>query len=205
MTSSRPSRKARRQAPDVVKREAVEAARGLLLSAGPAAVTVKAVADALGMSHVNLLYHFGSAGGLQAALMTSMVNDLSDALRRAAEDVLSGASPQGALVDVVFRAFDEGGAGRLAAMLALSGETDGLKPIQARIDSLVAALSAQARVKDEAAARRIRTTVLSVAYLAFADALIGPVLRDVLDLDQAAGQDEAKRVVAATARDLAPM
>ena len=48
---------------------ALESARKLLLAKGPDAVTLQAVAADLGMTHTNLIHHFGSAGGLQTALI----------------------------------------------------------------------------------------------------------------------------------------
>jgi AcrR family transcriptional regulator len=43
----------------------LQAARALLIEAGPQAVTLKAVASRIGRTHANLLHHFGSAAGLQ--------------------------------------------------------------------------------------------------------------------------------------------
>src|SRR5690606_29840313 len=40
---------------------ALESARKLLLAKGPDAITLQAVATDLGMSHTNLIHHFGSA------------------------------------------------------------------------------------------------------------------------------------------------
>ncbi|NWN33711.1 helix-turn-helix transcriptional regulator, partial [Klebsiella michiganensis] len=50
----------------------MEAARALLLEAGPQAVTLKAVAARIGRTHANLLHHFGSAAGLQKALAANI-------------------------------------------------------------------------------------------------------------------------------------
>ena len=72
--------KRRRRTPDEARREALVAARRLLIEAGPTAITLKAVADEIGVTHANLIHHFGSAAGLQSALMGSMVRDLTDAL-----------------------------------------------------------------------------------------------------------------------------
>jgi AcrR family transcriptional regulator len=44
---------------------ALEAAKTLLIEAGPQAVTLKAVAARIDRTHANLLHHFGSAAGLQ--------------------------------------------------------------------------------------------------------------------------------------------
>ena len=66
----------------------MEAARDLLLEAGPQAVTLKAVAARIGRTHANLLHHFGSAAELQSALaedISSQVTaQIADAVERAA-------------------------------------------------------------------------------------------------------------------------
>ena len=59
------------------------AARVLLIEGGPGAVTLANVGRAIAMSHTNVIHHFGSASGLQAALMAYMVRDLADALSAA--------------------------------------------------------------------------------------------------------------------------
>ena len=59
----------RRRSAEEVRKAALVEARALLLSSGPDAVTLKAVADRLEMTHSNLLHHFGSAAELQSALM----------------------------------------------------------------------------------------------------------------------------------------
>src|SRR3954470_8925026 len=43
---------------------AMDAARALLIEAGPQAVTLKAVGARIGRTHANLLHHFGFAAGL---------------------------------------------------------------------------------------------------------------------------------------------
>ena len=57
-----------RLSPEQSRASALEAARRLLIEQGPQAVTLKAVAAEIGKTHANLLHHFGSAAGLQAAL-----------------------------------------------------------------------------------------------------------------------------------------
>src|SRR5687767_13509177 len=51
----------KRLPPDESRAAALEAARNLLLEAGPQAVTLKAVSARIGRTHANLLHHFGSA------------------------------------------------------------------------------------------------------------------------------------------------
>src|SRR3546814_6802794 len=62
----------RRMTPQESRDAALEAARALLLESGPQAVTLKAVAARIGRTHANLLHHFGSAAGLQKALIERM-------------------------------------------------------------------------------------------------------------------------------------
>src|SRR3546814_16661435 len=63
---------------------ALEAARALLLESGPQAVTLKAVAARIGRTHANLLHHFGSAAGLQKALIERMAGAITSTIREAA-------------------------------------------------------------------------------------------------------------------------
>src|SRR3546814_5338765 len=75
-----------RLSPEESRARAVEAARALLLEHGPQGVTLKAVAARIGQTHANLLHHFGSAAGLQAAVMEEMgrhlVGKIGDAVLR---------------------------------------------------------------------------------------------------------------------------
>lgn len=174
----------RRRSPETARADAVTAARAILIESGPAAVTLKAVAGALGMTHANLLHHFGSAAGLQSALMASMVDDLATALGSAVEAMRDGEAPPGAPVDIVFEAFETGGAARLAAWLALTDETRQMEPIRAQIDALVVALEDTLAGLGPPVGDRVRRAVLLVTSLAFADALIGDPLRDMLGLSR---------------------
>src|ERR1043165_1401954 len=57
----------KRLTPELSRAGALEAARALLIEQGPQAVTLKGVGARIGRTHANLLHHFGSAAGLQAA------------------------------------------------------------------------------------------------------------------------------------------
>ena len=69
---------------------ALEAARSLLLEAGPQAVTLKAVAGRIGRTHANLLHHFGSASGLQRALAAYMGNNICSKIAEAVVQMRGG-------------------------------------------------------------------------------------------------------------------
>lgn len=146
------------------------------------------------MSHTNVIHHFGSAAGLQTALMGSMIRDLSDALGEAVSQLHENAGAPAELVDQVFDAFGEGGAGQLAAWLALAREFDHLEPVGNAVGDLVDAV--RARVPDQPDGdRRIRAVVLLIALCAFGDAVIGPHLRAMLKLDDAASRQLVARVL----------
>lgn len=184
--------KRRRRAPDEARREALASARRLLIESGPTAITLKAVGDEIGVTHANLIHHFGSAAGLQSALMESMVRDLTNALGAAVIHLRSDAGAPRALVDQVFDAFDKGGAGRLAAWIALSGDIRHLEPVRAAVADLVDAICEKFAAEGDQTRQRVTAAVLFIALCAFGDAVIGPPLRDMLDR----GEDSARRMVA---------
>jgi TetR/AcrR family transcriptional regulator, repressor for neighboring sulfatase len=189
VTRSGPVRR-RRTATDA-RAEALAAARRLLLDKGPSGVTLKAVAGEVGVTHANLLHHFGSAAELQGALMTMMCSDLAEALSEAVSPLRQGESSMEELVGMAFEAFDKGGAGHLAAWLVLTRETDKLAPVGQVIRDLAEAI----RRPDQGAP--VERLILFVTMAAFADAVIGPVLRPMLD--QSA--DETEELIVRLAKE----
>ncbi len=184
--------KRRRRAPEEARREALASARRLLIESGPTAVTLKAVGDDIGVTHANLIHHFGSAGELQSALMESMVRDLTDALAAAVVHLRSDAGAPRALVDSVFDAFDQGGAGRLAAWIALSDDMRFFEPVRGAVQDLVDAISEKFAAEGEQTRSRVTSAVLFIALCAFGDAVIGAPLRDMLGRSD----DSARKIVA---------
>lgn len=187
----KPVRRRRRRSADEARSEALISARKLLLKHGPEGVTLMAVAEDLGMTHGNLIYHFGSADELQSALMAAMVRDLTDAISKAVGRVRSDEPSARALVDAVFDAFDQGGAGMLAAWMALSQRQSHLEPIRAAVGELVDAIN-KSGPSAEDRPRRIQSAILIMTLCAFGDAVIGPQLREMLGRDP----DSVRRVAA---------
>ena len=183
--------KRRRRTPDEARREALVAARRLLIDEGPTAITLKAVADEIGVTHANLIHHFGSAAGLQSALMGSMVRDLTDALAETVAQLRLETGAPRALTDSVFDAFEKGGAGRLAAWIVLSGDLKHLEPVRAAVQDLVNAIH-EKLAEGEPTRHRITGAVLFIALTAFGNSVIGAPLCDMLDRDE----DSARRIVA---------
>lgn len=188
---ARPAPKRRKRSGAEVREEGLAAARRLLLDGGPGAVTLANVGEAIGMSHANVLHHFGSAAGLQSALMGSMIQDLTGALDNVVDLLKTDDAAPRTIADHVFDAFDKGGAGPLAAWIVLSGDVGRLEPIREAVGALVTAIVG--RSKDAAARERVRAAVLMVAVSAFGDAVIGPYLRDMLGQKDDAMRDLVTR------------
>lgn len=171
--------KRRKRSPEEARREALAAARTLLLDDGPQAVTLARVGAAIGMSHTNLIHHFGSAGALHSDLMAAMVRDLAEEIDVLIVAVQSGAVAPLAIVDQVFDVYDKGGGGHLAAWISMEREFDHLEPIGQAVSDLVTAIESRFPTLQDAD-MRIRSVVLLVAISAFGDAVIGPHLRGML-------------------------
>jgi TetR/AcrR family transcriptional regulator, repressor for neighboring sulfatase len=187
-------RRVRRQ-PEEVRIAALESARKLLLSQGPDAITLKAVADDLGMTHTNLIHHFGSAEGLQSTLMREMVSDLTNTMEGAVARYRSGAGDVREFVDIVFDAFDKSGAGRLIAWLMVSGNAKLIAPVGEVVRTYLAHIEEGAHVDVAQAAdlhRRFTTSMLFMVITAFGDAIIGTEMCEIVGRERATVRDLAR-------------
>ena len=168
-----------RRTPEEARTLALASARRLLLADGPDAITLQSVAIDLGMSHTNLIHHFGSAAGLQSELMRQMMSELTAAIESAVMRLRAGKGEFRDFVDIVFDAFDRGGAGRLAAWIVLSGEATRLAPVgevvRDYIDSVERGAEAGAATQD--VHQRVTSATLFVTMAALGDAIIGNHLR----------------------------
>ena len=176
----------RRRTPEVARSETIAVARELLLSEGPDAITLPRLGAELHMTHSNLLHHFGSAAELQSALMASMVGDLTLALDHAVTHLKSEEGAPRELIDMVFDAFDKGGAGKLAAWIALSGNLDRIGPIGKAVDNLVAAVEEKFASETGDPHAGVTSAVLFLALMAFGDSIIGGPLKDMLERERVA-------------------
>lgn len=167
---------------------ALEAARGLLVEAGPQAVTLKAVAGRIGRTHANLLHHFGSASGLQKALAKHLAETICATIREAVIASRSGIGRPRDVVDLTFDAFDKEGAGALASWMLLSGNEDALDPIVDTIHDLVVDL-------DDYASDTQRSNTLALTLMALGDALMGGPLAQALDMPRHVARDRAEKML----------
>jgi AcrR family transcriptional regulator len=182
----------RRRSPEEARAQALACARRLLIERGPTSVTLNAVAREIGVTHGALIHHFGSAAELQSALMGGMVRDLTTALQVAVVRVRADDAAPRTLVDIVFDAFGEGGAGPLAAWIALWNHYEHLEPVREAVGELILALDQTVRSAGASSPRHIPSALLLLTLCAFGDAMIGGPLRGMLGRDPEA----ARRIVA---------
>lgn len=159
----------------------------MLIESGPQAVTLKAVGARIGRTHANLLHHFGSAEGLQLALIARMATDITATIRDAVLADRKDEPDPRRIVDLVFDAFDRGGAGALASWMILSGNRDALDPILSAVHDLVEDLAAGVAP----ATRPIREETLHLVLMALGDALLGAPMAQALGLPRARARDLA--------------
>jgi AcrR family transcriptional regulator len=165
-----------RLSPEESRSAALKAARELLLTEGPSAVTLKAVSAKIGRTHANLLHHFGSAAGLQGELARSIADSVTAGIAETVERARAGQTDARDIVDLTFDVFGKDGAGALAAWMILTGNRDALNPI---LDS-IRALVAQLAVGHEE--HHVAESTLALVLNALGDSLLGTPIADSLGL-----------------------
>jgi AcrR family transcriptional regulator len=181
-----------RLSPEESRAAALEAARELLLESGPSAVTLKAVASRMGKTHANLLHHFGSAAGLQAALARHIAERVTAGIRLAVERARQGEADPREIVEGTFDAFDREGAGALAAWMILSGNRDALDPVFGAIHRLVDQLV------EGHEDRPVHETTLWLVLAALGDSLLGESMARALGLPREKARELAARQLLAS-------
>ncbi|WP_137861182.1 MULTISPECIES: TetR family transcriptional regulator [unclassified Sphingomonas] len=168
----------KRLSPEESRDAALEAARALLLEAGPQAVTLKAVAARIGRTHANLLHHFGSAAGLQKALAANIACGVTSKIGAAVMRARAGDHDDHEVVNLTFDAFDKGGAGALASWMILTGNQDALDPILEAIHRLIDELAEGHADKSHS----LHEETLQLVLMAVGDALLGAPMARALGL-----------------------
>lgn len=184
----------KRLSPEESRAAALEAASALLVEAGPQAVTLKAVAARMGRTHANLLHHFGSAAELQMALAGHLAAQVCASI---AEIVLQnrGSAPDPKrVVDMVFTAFDEQGAGSLATWMILSGNDNALDPVIDAIHDLID------EIGEGHEDLSMHEDTLMLVLMAVGDALLGAPMAKALGLPRDAARTIAARQLMASPR-----
>ena len=180
-----------RLSPDESRLAALEAARILLIEAGPQAVTLKAVAAQIGRTHANLLHQFGSAAGLHKALAAYLGDTITATIGEAVDAARRGKVSPRTIVDMTFDAFDREGAGALASWMLAPGNEDALDPVVEAIHRLVDKLTATALTPH--LADLIRDNTLMLVLLALGDSQMGGPMAGALGLPREKAREMATR------------
>ena len=191
----------RRLTPDESRTAALDAARDILITEGPQAVTLKAVATRVGRTHANVLHHFGSALGLQKALAAMLAESVCGSIAETVVSARRGEADPRLIVDMTFDAFDQQGAGALATWMITSGNKDALDPILSAIHNLVDHLAHDHC--DEHSL--IREETLTLVLMALGDSLLGKPMADALGLPRGAARDIAYKQLMASPGVMARM
>ena len=189
MSISFPTRK--RLPPDESRAAAVAAARDLLTSEGVAAVTLKAVAARIGRTHATLLHHFGSVAGLHAALAGDIAVSVAGSITGSIGRMRRGEARLRDVIEEMFDAFLEQGAGELIAWVVLTRQREALEPIVAAIAQVVRDIS------DPGDQRPLDQATLGLVLLAIGDSLAGSEVARACGLPRSAARDIAVRQVIA--------
>lgn len=150
-------------------REAIlAAAESLLVESGPDALRLTEVATRAGVSHPNVLYHFGSVSELQTQLAQRVAERLAIEVAQAFERTAGAQAPIDLAIAEVFRVFDEGGFARLLAWLEMSPNEPSFEALAGKLESLRTLITAQPafRGEDKAALRRRVVPIIELVILA---------------------------------------
>lgn len=150
-----------RRPPDEARQLILSAAEELLVAHGPAGVSVRAVAERVGMTDAGVSHHFGSRDGLLEALLRYGGRRLRHELKEVTERWLREDARVRPLVEVL-AAFYQRGYSQLAIALVNAGWRDkGSGMLQPVVD----ALHAQRVRRAKAQAPALEDTRLAVAAL----------------------------------------
>jgi AcrR family transcriptional regulator len=184
----------KRLTPEESRTAALDAARAILIEAGPQAVTLKAVAGRIGRTHANLLHHFGSASGLQRELARTLADNVCATIGETVMKARAGEEDPRRIVDMTFDAFDKGGAGALASWMILTGNEDALDPIVEAIHNLVDQLG-EGHSEESIP---LHQETLQLVLMALGDALLGGPLAKSLELPRETAREMATGQLNAT-------
>jgi AcrR family transcriptional regulator len=187
------ARRIRRAASDM-RAEALAAARRLIVEGTDEVLTMRAVADAAGVTYPNLSHHFGSAAGLHVAIAEDLLRELLAGLQTVDVEMNNLEHDYRAVVDRVFDLFSKNGLGRVLGWLVRSGETSRLEPMNRIMSDFIAS---RARPSSKSDPGRISRIALIVAFAAYAEASVGPVLGAVLGASAAKRRDYFAQALAA--------
>jgi AcrR family transcriptional regulator len=181
----------KRMPPDESRAAAVAAARDLLTREGVAAVTLKAVAARIGRTHANLLHHFGSVAGLHAALAEDIAHSVAASITGSIGRMRRGEARLRDVIEGMFDAFIDQGAGELIAWVVLTRQREALETIVEAIAQVIRDIS------EPGEERPLDQATLGLVLLAIGDSLAGSEVARACGLERSAARDIAVRQVIA--------
>jgi TetR/AcrR family transcriptional regulator, repressor for neighboring sulfatase len=179
----RMSGKRMRRTPEEARRHILDAAEASMASRGPAGIRLQDVARSAGVSHSNVLHHFGSRAGLIEALNRRTVEDLKSVLF---EVMRAAHSSTEDIIGPAFAAYRNGLAQR--TLWVLQGPTrrgaQTLPVFEEIVEALHTRLLSNASPRANVDKDDIRAIVHLTTIAAFGDALIGARLRQCNSADE---------------------
>ncbi|GAC1544479.1 MAG: hypothetical protein NVS3B16_12500 [Vulcanimicrobiaceae bacterium] len=150
-------------------REAIlAAAEALLVESGPDGLRLTEVALRAGVSHPNVLYHFGTVAELQNQLAQRVTVRLAEHVARVYESEDPLALSVDRVIAGVFRVFDEGGYARLIAWLTLSQNKPTYELLGEKLDLVRATIAAHPAMRGTEYDERRRRIVPAIELVIFA-------------------------------------
>jgi AcrR family transcriptional regulator len=144
-------------------REAIlAAAESLLINDGPDGLRLTEVATKAGVSHPNVLYHFGSVAELQAQLAQRVAVRLADEVASVFKSDGGFPITVDNVVSAVFEVFDERGFARLLAWLVLAQISPGFDALGAKLELLRTAIAMHPALRGEEHAERRKRLVPAI-------------------------------------------
>jgi AcrR family transcriptional regulator len=176
-----------RRTPEDARRLILDAAQASMASRGPAGIRLQDVARAAGLSHSNVLHHFGSRAGLIEALNRRTVEDLKSVLFEVMRATHSSTDD---IIGPAFAAYRNGLAQRTLWVLQAPGRRGAqtLPVFEEIVEALHARLFSAASSRVSLDKAHIRSIVHLTTIAAFGDALIGARLRRCSSADEPAAR-----------------
>jgi TetR/AcrR family transcriptional regulator, repressor for neighboring sulfatase len=177
----------RRRKPDAVREEALATGRRLLALGGPGAITLKAIGAEMGMSHANLIHHFGSAEAFQDQLKSVLVQELTENATALVHRYRAGEVKIADIVDTVFAAYSSGGIGTLVAWSAMTKTGQQDHRLNQAILELLTVL--EGVMAGPQASSRARAAVCLVTFMGLGNSLIGNALAKTMGCERGEMRD----------------
>jgi AcrR family transcriptional regulator len=190
------SAKRARRSPEEARRLILDAAEASMASKGPAGVRLEEIARKAGVSHSNILHHFGSREGLIQALNRRTLDDLKSTLCGVMEAAHSSTED---IIGPAFAAYRNGLAQRTLWVLQAPARR-GAQSLPV-FEEIVEALHARRLAAASPGVRLDKAHTRAIVHLttiaAFGDALVGARLRQSSTADEPAARRRFEKWLAA--------